>query len=898
MLEDLLSVVRGGGSRALVICGEPGTGKTALLEAFAGLASDARVVRVVGVEAEMELAFAGLHQLCAPMLDCLVELPGPQRQALEVTFGISTGPAPERLLLGLAVLSLLAEAAADRPVVCLVDDAQWLDEESSSVVAFVARRLGAESVGMAIARREVGPELAGLPTLAVEGLEEDDARALLSSVLTVPVDQRVVDRFLAETRGNPLAVLELPRGLGAANLVEGFALPDPDELTETIEEQFRGRIVRLPEETQRLLILASADPLGDPLLLWRAARLLDIDAQAAIPAVEDDLITLGSRVRFRHPLVRSAVYRSASEEVRRAAHAALAEVTDATVDPERKVWHRAESAVGPDEDVAAELEEYAGRAQTRGGMATAAAYFERATELTPDPAKRAARALAAGQAKAHSGAFTAANDLLAIAESGPLADSDLARLDLARAQLAFASGRTSQAPLLLLQAARRLEAIDADLSRSTYLDAFMAAHLALDFAGPEADVTAVARAVAEAPPPSHAPTPVDLLLDGLAATYNHHFAVGLPLIRQAVATDTAGMPGHQELRWLSVASRAAMHIWDDDRALVHSSRFVQLARKTGALTELTFAVNDHALLLLLSGEPSRSASAVEEAYATAEALGNIRGVPWGAMGAAAWWGDDAGARALIDAYRHSAMERDEGSALAGGAWAEAVLHNGFGRYEDALAAARRAIDWTNQGVFGLACWVLPELVEAAARSGRVDAVLDEIRQLDEMAAASGTNWVLAVQARVRALTTEDGEAEKFHRESIDAYSATRLTVELARARLLYGEWLRRERRRTDAREEIRAALGMFEDLGMESFADRARRELSATGETARKRRVENRSELTPQEAQVAQLAREGLSNPEIASRLYISARTVQYHLSKVFTKLGITSRSQLDRVLA
>lgn len=896
VLGDLLADLRAGRSGALVVHGEPGAGKTALLDALAELAVDARVVRVAGVEAEMELAFAAMHQLCAPMLDRLELLPKPQRQALEVTFGLSVGPAPERLLLGLAVLGLLSEVATDRPLICLVDDAQWLDEESAQVLAFVARRLGAEAVGLAIASREVGPELAGLPDLAVEGLGEEDARTLLRSVLTVPADPRVVDQFLAEAQGNPLAVLELTRGSGAAAFVEGFAPPHPNELAKTMEERFRQRVDRLPEETQRLLVLASADPLGDPLLLWRAAARLGIGTHAATPAVEDDLIAFGARVRFRHPLVRSAVYRSAAEDQRRAAHAALAEATDAAVDAERRAWHRAEAASGPDEDVASELEAYADRAQTRGGMAAAATFLERAAELTPDPADRAARALAAGEAKVHAGALTAASNLLAIAETGPLDESARARLDLVRAQLAFASGRSSQAPALLLQAARRLQAIDAHLARATYLDAFMAAHLAVSLAGPEADVAAVARAAASAPPPSHAPTPADLLLDGLATTYNDGYAAGLPLVLKAVATDTADMPAHQELRWLSVASRAAMHIWDDDRALAHSTRFVRLARETGALSELTFAVNDHALLLLISGEPSGSASAVKEAYATAEALGNIM-VPWGPMGAAAWRGEDAEARALIDAYRHNAIRRGEGSALAGGAWAEAVLHNGFGRYADALAAARRAIDWINQGVFGLACWVLPELVEAAARVGKIDTVLGDLRQLDEMAEASGTDWASAVQARARALGAEDEDAEKFYRESIDRYGATRLTVELARAHLLYGEWLRRQRRRSDARDELRTALEVFEGMGMESFADRARRELRATGETARKRTVEDRTELTPQEAQVAQLAREGLSNPEIAARLFISARTVQYHLSKVFSKLGINSRSQLEHVL-
>jgi DNA-binding CsgD family transcriptional regulator len=896
VLEHLLDSVRGGESRALVVHGEPGVGKTALLDHLTSRASDCRVIGVAGVEAEMELTFAALHQMCAPMLDRLELLPVPQREALEVTFGISTGPVPDRFLVGLAVLSLLSEVAAVRPLLAVLNDAQWLDRATAEVVAFVARRLGTESVGIVVGTREVGPELAGLPELAIEGLRDDDAHALLASVLTAPVDDRVLDQFVAETRGNPLALLELSRGLTRTELAGGFALPGADALSGSIEQSFRQRVERLPTEAQRLLLLAAADPLGDPLLLWRAAERLGIDVTAGGPAVEDGLVSFGARVRFRHPLVRSAVYRSASAEAKREAHGALAEVTDPAIDPERRAWHRAEAAAGPDEEVAAELERYAGRAQARGGVAAAAAFLERATALSADRAKRALRALAAGQAKVQAGGFSSALDLLALAEAGPLGELERARLDLVRAQLAFASNRGSEAPSLLLKAAQRFEAVDVDLSRATYLDALMAAHLAVSFAGPKADVPAVARAAGAAPPPRHAPAPADLLLDGLAATYNQGYAAGLPMVRAAVAADSAGMPTDQELRWLSVASRAAMHIWDDDRAMAHSARFVRLARETGALSELTFAVNDRALLLLQSGEPSAAAAAVEEAYATAEALRSSM-VPWGAMGAAAWRGQEAEASALVKACRESATARGEGGAVAGAEWAEAVLNNGLGRYQQALVAAQRAIEWTDQGVFGLACWVLPELVEAAARAGRSEVAAPACGQLGEMAAASRTDWALGVEAWARALVSEDDVAEKLYRESIDRLGVTRFRAYLARAHLLFGEWLRRQRRRVEARTELRAALEMLETMGMEGFAERARQELRATGETARKRRVETRGDLTAQEAQVAKLAREGLSNPEIAARLYISARTVQYHLSKVFAKLDITSRSQLDLAL-
>lgn len=897
-LDGLLAALLGGESRALLVHGEPGVGKTALLEYLVARAGDCQVLGMAGVEAEMQLSFAALHQVCAPMFDRLQLLPSPQRAALEVTFGIRAGPVPERLLVGMGVLGLMAETAAERPLLIVIDDAQWLDDASAQTVAFVARRLGAESVGIVVSTRDRGPAWAGFPHLSVGGLGTQHARALVSSILTVPVDERVLDQFVSETEGNPLALLELSRGLTGADSAGGFALPGGGSLSKSIEESFRRRVEGLPTDTQRLLLLAAADPLGDPLSLWRAAELLGVDAAAAQPAVDDDLVTFETRVHFRHPLVRSAVYHAAPPEAKRKAHAVLAEVTDPVIDPERRAWHAAEATVGPDEGVAEELEHYADRAQARGGLAAAAAFLERAALLSPDQGKRAARALAAGQAKVLAGAFTSAAELLAVAETGPLSDLDRARLDLVRAQLAFSTSRGSEAPPLLLKAARRLEATDVDLARATYLDAFMAAHLALSFAGPDAGVGAVARAAAAAPPPLHPPGPADLLLDGLADTYNQGYAVGLPKVRSAVTADPDGMPISQELRWLSVATRTAMHIWDDEHALASSARFARAAREAGALFEIGLAINDRALLLLISGERGPAESAVEEAYANAEALGNTM-VPWGAMGAAAWRGMEAEASALIQACKDSATARGEGGALAGAEWAEAVLNNGLGRYREAFAAAQRSLQWVDQGVFGLACWLLPELMEAASRAGMTDSVGEPHAQLEEMAAASGTDWAVGVDAWAKAvLSRDDVVAEKHYRRSIDHLDRTKLRAYLARAHLLYGEWLRRQSRRIDARAELHTALEMLDEMGMDGFAERARQELRATGETARKRRADTLADLTAQEAQVARLAREGLSNPEIAARLYISARTVQYHLSKVFAKLGIRSRNELERVLA
>lgn len=895
VLDELLDEVRGGKSRALVVHGQPGVGKTALLEYLSNQALGCQVVSIVGIEAEMELPFGALHQLCAPMLGHLGRLPPPQRLALEVTFGLSTGPVPDRLVVGLAVLGLLSEVAVEQPLVCLVDDAQWLDPASAQIVAFVARRLGAESIGIVISARTTSSDLAGLPELRIGGLADKDARALLAAVLTVHADERVLDLLVSETRGNPLALLELTRGLTAAELAGGFATPPRGGLAGSIEQSFRQRVERLPPETQRLLVVAAADPLGDPLLLWRAAARLGINAGAAKPAVDDDLVALEDRVRFRHPLVRSAIYRSAPPEAKREAHAALAEATDVTMDPERRAWHRAQAAPGPDEEVAAELQRYAALAQSRGGLVAASAFLERAAALSSDPRKRAQRALAAGQAKIQAGAYGAALELLAIAEAGQLDEVERAKVDLARAQLAFVTHRGSDAPPLLLKAAVRLEAIDVDLARTTYLDALIAASMAGRAAGPKADVSAIARAAGSAPPAPGPPGPKDLLLDGLVVMASRGYAASVPVLRAALGADRSKMPPDEELRWLSVAQRVAMDVWDDERALSLSGRCVQLARDVGSLSELTLAVNDFAILLLLSGEPRAAASAAEEAYATAEATRS--GVPWGPLGVAAWRGDEDEVATLIRSLTDISTATGAGSSLAGADWAAAVLNNGLGRYQQALVAAKRAAEATSHWVFGLSNWALMELVEAAARAGKSDTVADAHRQLADMAGAAGTDWARGAEACARALSCQDSGAEKLYREAIEHLGQTRLLAVEARSQLLFGEWLRRHGRRTDARAQLHTALERFDAIGLEGFAERARRELRATGETARKRQADTNFQLTAQELQVAKLARDGLTNPEIAARLYISARTVQYHLSKVFAKLGISSRTQLDRAL-
>jgi DNA-binding CsgD family transcriptional regulator len=893
VLDRLVAAVRLGESRVLVMRGEPGVGKTALLDYLAGRAAGCWVLRVSGVQWEMELAFAGIHQLCAPLLGRLEVLPGPQREALATAFGISAGPVPNLFLVGLAVLGLLSEVAAERPVLCVVDDAQWLDRASAQVLAFVARRLRADPVGLVFGTRMADDELAGQPELTVEGLPEADARSLLDAVLTGPIDAQVRDQIVAETRANPLALLELPRGLTTAELAGGFGLVGALPLAGRIEDSFRRQIDALPAQAQRLLVVAAADPTGDPALVWRAARLLGIGPDAARSAAEAGLAEFGTRVRFRHPLVRSAAYQSAPVRDQQEVHRLLAEATDAAADPDRRAWHRAQAAAGPDEDVAAELERSAGRAQTRGGLAAAAAFGERAAALTADPARRAGRMLAAAQAHLRAGGFGKALELLAAAEAGPLDELQSARLDWLRGQVAFASGQGSDAAPLLLKAARRFEPLDPDLARETYLDAYQAAQIAGHLAG-GGDLDEVSRAARSLPPPPHPPRPADLLLDGLTLLVTDGPADAAPVLRQATSAFADPDVGvTDQLRWSWMAPMMGDALWDyQGFSLVE--RPVQLAREVGALDRLPMLLNQLATAAVWRGDLAAAVSLIAEADAVCEATG-ARMPPYAAMRLAAFRGREAEAAPLIRAALEQAAAGGQGVAVTGAQWMAAGLYNSLGRYADALAAARQA---SEQGPEHYAMRALPELVEAAARTGNQGLADDALGRLAVWTQAGGTDWGLGIEARSRALLSEGQAAESLYREAIGRLGRTPLRPSLARAHLLYGEWLRRERRTAEARDQLRAAVAMFDDMGMEAFADRARRELRAAGGTPRRRAVTTAVQLTAQETQIARLAGEGLSNPEIATRLFLSPRTVQYHLGKVFAKLGITSRAQLSRAVS
>jgi DNA-binding CsgD family transcriptional regulator/tetratricopeptide (TPR) repeat protein len=897
VLDQLVEAVRAGESRALVLQGEPGVGKTALLEHLVGRASGCRMAYVTGIQSEMELAFAGLHQLCTPMLDRLDRLPLPQGGALRTALGLSAGDPPDCFLVGLAVLGLLAEVADEGPLICVVDDAQWLDHASARALAFVARRVVAESVGVVFAARagEVA-EFAGVAQLVVTGLPDADARELLCSTLRGPLDERVRDRIVAETRGNPLALLELPRGLTPAQLAGGAVLSGTGTLAGHIEENYRRRLAALPAETQRLVLVAAAEPLGDPVLLWRAAAQSGIGAEAAAAAVCAGLLEIGARVRFHHPLVRSASYRMASPQERRVAHRALAEATDPEADFDRRAWHAAQATAGPDEDVAADLEHSAGRAQARGGLAAAAAYLERATELTLDPGRRAQRVLAAAQATHLAGAPEAALKLLSLAEACPLTKLQRARVDLQRAQIAFTLNRGREAPPLLLQAARQLEQLDVDLAGQTYLDALLAAMFAGALAGGVSvqEAAHAAHAARTTSPRSPTPRAPDLLLEGLALRFNDGYAPAAPMLKRALRAFRDHELSPQEgLRWLWHACITAAHLWDYDTWELLATRFVRTARQAGALTMLPLALSQRIGVHVFLGRLTEATALREELSSVTDATGDPP-PPLAALLLAAWQGREPQARELIEATTTEALRRGEGDGLIKAHWAAALLDNSLCRYQDALTCAQQAAD--QPPVLGVAPWAaLAELIEAATRCGTPERATHALRQLTEVTHASGTDWALGIQARSHALLSCGKDAEHAYCEAIERLGRTRVRGELARAQLLYGEWLRRQGRRVNAREQLRAAHETFTAIGAKAFAERTAAELRATGESPRKRTVETTTELTPQEAQIAGLVREGLSNPEIGARLFISPRTVEWHLGRIFSKLDITSRRQLSR---
>jgi DNA-binding CsgD family transcriptional regulator len=892
VLGRLLNAARGGdGGGILVVHGEPGVGKTALLDWMVEEGRQLRVLRTVGVEGEMELAFAALQQLCSPILDRSDRLPDPQRDALSVALGLSAGRAPNPFLVGLAALGLLSEASEERPLLCVVDDAQWLDRASARALAFVARRLLVEKIALVFAAREPGDALAGLPELRVEPLGRRDARTLLESVFPAPLDERVLDRIVLETHGNPLALLELPRGLTPIQLAGGFGLPPAVPLSASIEESFTRRLAGLPGDARRLLLIAAADPMGDATVVWRAARQLGIPESMVETIEAEDLLELGARVVFRHPLVRSAVYGAAGLRERRAVHRALAQATDPEIDPDRRAWHRAQAASMPDEDVAAELERSAGRAQARGGLAAVAAFLERAAALTPEPAHRAQRLLAAARAKRDAGALEAALGLLTGVEAGLLDELGRARVELLRGQIALEQRRGGEAGRLFLSAARRLEPLDPELARETYLEALAGAMSS------DVEVVGGAPAVAQdaraAPTGTTPPRTVDVLLDAFAIRLTEGYAAAAPTLARSLELLLARDVANEDLgRRLSVSSSrngniVALEMWDDEALHRLAAHQVQVARDAGALVHLQFALSFLARSHMLAGDLGAATLTIDETRSIAEATGNPAPVN-APMILAAWRGDEPRASELIEATSQEAAARRWTSNV----YARSVLYNGLGRHDAARDAAREAF---RPDPVGYGSLLVGELAEAASRTADRALLESALDWLSQRTRVISSEWVLGIEARVRALLSEGEIADGLYRESITHLARTRVRLELARTHLLYGEWLRRERRRLDAREHLRTALGMFRSMGTEAFAGRAERELLATGERARKRTVDTLDQLTPQEEQIARLAAKGATNREIATQLFITQSTVEYHLRKAFRKLDVKSRTQLAR---
>ncbi len=870
-LNRLLREARRGSSSALVVWGEPGIGKTALLDELAAGANGYRVLRVTGAEAELDLPYAALHQMCHDLPDD--RLPAPQRNALRAAFGLREGPAPDLLLLGLACLNLISEAAAVRPLLCVVDDAQWVDKASLQLLAFVARRLTNDPVLMIFAVRELPSALLGFAELHVPGLADVDARALLDSVVRWPLDHSVRNAVLAEARGNPLALLELPRD--PALLAGGFGLPSLAE--ERLELSFRRRLDDLPAEARLMLLLAAAHPSGDSTVFWPAARALGL---TEVP----DLLTVGTRVSFRHPLVRSAVYRAATPADRRLVHGVLAE---ASHDPDRRAWHRAHAADGPDDSVAAELLATAGRAQTRGGLAAAAVFLERAAMLTVDPALKADRELAAARATYQAGASESAAYLLARADAGPPDELRAARAVLLRGQMAFITPDSGDGPGLLLDAACRLEKFDVRLARETYLDAFASGVMVGRFGGDS--LADIGRAARDAPAPA-TPSGPDQLLHGLAVLFTEGFAAGTPFIRAALAT-----LHHDDLllgnamHWVFLVGHLSYTTWDDAAWSALIARSLDIVRKAGALAHLPYLASQRMALYLHCGEFARAAALVEELEAVEAATGTGM-PPYGALLVAAWQGDTAKASSLIKTLTPEVTARREGAALTTVQTSSAVLHNGLGDFATARAAAEQATARPMET--GLVNAALIELVEAAARLGDQPAAARALERLVERTAPSGTAWARGVEARSRALVSGN---ERDYRDAIDHLSRSLGASSIARAHLIYGEWLTDQGREEESRTQLRQALGMFTAFGAEAFADRTRRALVAVGDVPRPGRATGGSDLTGQERQIADRAADGLSNAEIGAELFLSPRTIEWHLRKIFTKLGVPNRRALRR---
>jgi len=890
-IDRMLSAARAGHGGTLVVSGEPGIGKSTLLNHAVASGTGFQVLRAIGNQTEMDLAFAAAQQLCSPSLAKLQQLPAPHREALGVAFGQVAGSAPDRLFVGLALLGLLSQLSAEAPVLCVVDDAQWLDRESAQAFAIVARRLGSERVAFLVGARIVPAELNGLPCLPVLGLDPKDARALLRATLPEPFDEHVVERLLAETRGNPLALLELPRGLTPTELAGGFGLTALVAMTGRIEASFQRRIAKLSSSSRLFLLVAAAESTGDPALVWRTAARLGVEESSGAVSL-DGLLEFGPRLIFRHPLVRSATYSAATPADKRNVHTALAEEIDARSDPDRRAWHLAQAVWHPDDAVARDLEASAERAQARGGLAAAAAFLARAAELTVDPTQRGDRTLAAAETDRQAGSIESALELAAIAERNPLNERQRVELKVLRARISFTSERGGAAAGLLLEAAQDLENYDPKRAREIYLDALTAAIFGGKLAGGSRAGT-VARAILATAGRPGSLCASDLLLQGLALLVAEGPECGIEVARRALmAFQNEGISTEEGLRWSWLAGRTAAYLWDYESWDALTNQQIEAARAAGALSILPLTLSTTAGVQLFAGRLSEAASLFEQAEAIAEAT-DTRTAGYAAVLLAAYQGDESEAKEFIDAAARDFAARREGMGVTLTDTATAVLCNGLARYQEAYVAAERALEDPYELWFWP--WATVELIEAASRTGQMEVAQAAFQRLKEITGPSGSEWAAAVEDRCHALVSKGARAEKLYQSAIDRLSPTVLRLDLARTHLLFGEWLRREGRPADARQQLRAAHDLFAEFGSKNFAERARVELRATGERTRRANPESGEHLTPQEARVAQLVAQGGTNADIAAQMFISPSTVEYHLHKVFRKLGIRSRTQLAR---
>ncbi len=903
-LGGLLARGADGFGGALVLRGGAGVGKTALLDetVAAAAAGGMRAVRLTGVEAEAQLRYAGMHRFLLPFADQLERLPVPQRDALRSTFGLVAGPPANRFLVALGVLTLLEDVASQAPLVCVVDDVQWLDPESEVLLGFVARRLAAERVMLLFAVREAAgqaPALAGVPELAIGGLDDDAALDLLASLAPGWLSPAVGARIVAETGGNPLALVEVAGELSPGQLAGSEVLPQPLPVASSLEEAFGRRVRQLPAEARLLLAVAAAEPTCSQALLWRAAAKLGIDPEAAGTADLSDLAEIAPQVVFRHPMVRSVAYYSTPPRQRRLIHQALAAAGDAGQQPDRVAWHLANAADQPDEAVAGQLEQAAERARDRGGYAAAVTFLSRAAELSVNQGLRAGRLLAAAEAALTAGQPGRAGALLEEATRPP--GDPLARARATRLQgaIRFAAGQAGEASTLLLEAARAFEPIDARTAREVLLEAFEAA-LSVGWTLRQAALADVARTARAIPGPSDpGASATDLLLDGFAARVTTGYTAGVPLLRRAIAKLRAGeLSAEEGMRRLRLGCLAAEELWDDQAQHALATRCVQLARDSGAPMILAVALSELSAVAEVSAgrlDAARACIAEGREIPAATANPGMAGTASGAeMFELAWRGREQDARRLAAAAASQSARADRGSQDIFTQHGLAVLELGLGNYQ---AALRSALAVYEADAPPAGTRVLPDLVEAAARSGETELAHAAVARLADRALAAGTELALGLLARSRALLAGDGDAENLYQEAIGHLKQCTAAPQLARAHLVFGEWLRRQRRRRDAREQLRTAHDMLTSMGAEAFAERARVELLATGEHARQRTAGTQDELTAQEAQIARLVSQGESNRDIAAQLYISPATVDYHLRKVFRKVGVASRTQLARTM-